>query len=61
MANPLQRLNHRDKCLWYFHPSYVSDKWEIAAESQTISSYLYCMYLSILPHKLQALKFNNVN
>ena len=45
MAQPLQKVNHTDKCLWYFHPSYGSDNREITAESR-----------KVLSSKLEALK-----
>ena len=53
------KINHTDKCLWYFHPSYGCDNREITAESQKIYSYPY--YLSVLLRKPDGLKIDNVN
>ena len=33
-GSPLQKINHTDKCLRYFHPSNGSDNHEITAKSQ---------------------------
>ena len=56
---PLQKINHRDKCLRYSYPSYGRDNREIAAKSQEIYSYPY--HLSVLSRKLEAFKSDNVN
>ena len=50
MAQLSQKVNHTDKCLWYFHPSYGSDNREITPESK-----------KALSSKLEALKSDNVN
>ena len=38
---PLQKIDHIDKCLWYFYPSYGSDSRKITAESHKMYSYPY--------------------
>jgi len=47
----LQKIDHKDKCLWYFYPSYDSDSREITAEPQKMYSYPY--FLSVLSRKLE--------
>jgi len=58
-CSPLQKIDHIDKCLWYFYPSYGRDSRKITAESHKMYSYPY--YLSVLPRKLEALKSDNAN
>ena len=35
-SSPLQKKDHIDKCLWYFHPSHGNDNRKITAESQDV-------------------------